>query len=80
MNPGLEHQDKYYSVTKVQYCDYEDTLKALEETKHVADMADMAFWVQMREREMDELLTKISGIDLKVNKNPAPLLSEEARK
>ncbi|XP_075261223.1 FYVE, RhoGEF and PH domain-containing protein 6-like [Convolutriloba macropyga] len=60
-----KHQDKYYSVTKVQYCDYEDTLKALEETKHVADMADMAFWVQMREREMDELLTKISGIDLK---------------
>ena len=62
-----EHQDKYFKVTKRQYPDYEDTLRALEETRMVAEEADQAIWEQKKQKEMDELVQKVAGIELKVN-------------
>ena len=61
-----EHQEKYFEFTKEVYPDYEDTVKALELTQGVAANANTAILLQEKQKAMDDLISKVSGIDLKV--------------
>ena len=61
-----EHQEKYFDLTKEEYEDYEETVKALSATQEAAANANTAIFLQEQQRAMDELVAKISGIELKV--------------
>ena len=62
-----EHQEKFIEFTKEQYVDYDDTVKALEFTQEVAANANAAILLQERQSAMEDLVKKVSGIELGVS-------------